>query len=90
MRNPCTAPGRCGNGILPADDGAGWVNLWKIYEIWGFAEFSDQRAMETAVWIAFAIAGIYALYFVINYRIACSHVICYGGENREIFYWHSI
>lgn len=55
----------------------------KIYEIWGFAGLSGQRAMEIALWIALAVAGIYALYFVITYRIACSHVICCGSENRE-------
>ena len=26
---------------------------------------------------------IYALYFVITYRIACSHVPCCGGEKQE-------
>ena len=30
--------------------------------------------------IALVIAGIYALYFVITYRIACAHVICHGSE----------
>ena len=38
--------------------------------------------METALLIALVIAGIYALYFVITYRIACSHVLC-CGETRE-------
>lgn len=55
----------------------------KIYEIWGFEGLSGQRAMGTAVGIAFVIAGIYALYFVITYRIACSHVICCESDNRE-------
>ena len=39
--------------------------------------------METAVPITLVIAGIYALYFVITYRIACTHVLCCGGENQE-------
>ena len=39
--------------------------------------------METALVIALVIAGIYGLYFVITYRIACSHVICCGGEKLE-------
>ena len=26
------------------------------------------------------IAGIYGLYFVITYRVACNHVLCRGGE----------
>ena len=56
----------------------------EVYEVWGFAGLGGQRAMETAVWIAFAVAGIYALYFVITYRIACSHVICYDSRNWEI------
>ncbi len=37
--------------------------------------------METALLIALVIAGIYALYFVMIYRIACGHVLCCGGEN---------
>ena len=37
--------------------------------------------MELALLITLAIAGIYALYFVITYRIACDHVICHGTEN---------
>lgn len=56
----------------------------EVYEVWGFAGLGGQRAMETAVWIAFAVAGIYALYFVITYRVACSHVICYDSGNWEI------
>ncbi|MGM9590801.1 MAG: ABC transporter permease [Faecousia sp.] len=47
----------------------------KVYEIWGFADLSGQRAMETAVLISLVIAGVYALYFFITYRIACDHVI---------------
>ena len=31
------------------------------------------------------IAGIYGLYFVITYRIACNHVRCRGGEKQENF-----
>ncbi|MDD7389355.1 MAG: hypothetical protein PUG60_06810 [Lachnospiraceae bacterium] len=56
----------------------------EVYRIWNFAGLSGQRAMETAVVIALVIAGIYALYFVITYRIACSNVICSGGEKQEI------
>ena len=58
----------------------------KVYEIWNLTGLSGQRAMETAVLIALAIAGIYALYFVITCRIACSHVICCGGKKQEYFY----
>ena len=59
------------------------VIFGKVYEIWNLTGLSGQRAMETAVLIALAIAGIYALYFVITYRIACTHVLCCGGENQE-------
>lgn len=47
----------------------------KIYEVWGFADLSGQRAMATAVLISAVMAGIYALYFLITYRIACDYVI---------------
>lgn len=47
----------------------------KIYEIWGFEGLSSQRAMETAVLISLVMAGIYALYYSITYRIACDYVI---------------
>ena len=53
----------------------------KIYEIWGFADLSGQKAMETAVLISMAIAGVYGLYGFITYRIACDHVVCRGGES---------
>ena len=33
--------------------------------------------------IALVIAGIYALYFAITCRIACSHVLCCGDERQE-------
>lgn len=56
----------------------------KIYELWNLPGVGPRQAMETAVVIALVIAGIYALYFVITYRIACSHVICSGGEKQEI------
>ncbi|MGN1002360.1 MAG: FtsX-like permease family protein [Oscillospiraceae bacterium] len=52
----------------------------QVYELWGFAGLSGQAAMETAVLIAAVLAGVYALYFFITYRIACDHVICRGGE----------
>ena len=38
--------------------------------------------METAVLITLAVSGIYALYFIITYRIACDHVVCYGHFYR--------
>ena len=56
------------------------VIFGKIYEIWDFAGLSGQRAMETAVLISLAAAGVYALYFLITCRIACDHVICRGDE----------
>ena len=59
------------------------VVFGKVYEIWNLTGLSGGRAMETAVLIALIIAGIYALYFVITYRIACSHVLCCGGEKQE-------
>ena len=59
------------------------VIFGKVYEIWNLTGLSGGKAMETAVLIALVIAGIYALYFVITYRIACSHVPCCGGEKQE-------
>ncbi|MDD6159748.1 MAG: hypothetical protein PUB51_01275 [Oscillospiraceae bacterium] len=59
------------------------VIFGKIYEIWNFTGLSGQKAMETAVLISLVIAGIYVLYFVITYRIACGHVVCLGGEKHE-------
>lgn len=56
----------------------------KVYEIWNFSGLSGQGAMQTAVLIALVIAGIYVLYFVITYRIACCHVLCCGSEKQEI------
>ena len=47
----------------------------KVYEIWNLAGLTGKDAMETAVLISAVIAGIYSLYFVITYRIACGHVI---------------
>lgn len=41
--------------------------------------------METALVIALVIAGIYGLYFVITYCVACNHVLCRGGEKQENF-----
>lgn len=63
------------------------VIFGKVYEIWGFAGLSGQKAMETAVLISFVMAGIYVLYFFITYRIACDHVVCYGAQDcrREDF-----
>ena len=54
------------------------------YEIWDFAGLSGQRAMETAVLISLAIAGVYGLYGFITYRIACDHVLCDGAERQKI------
>ena len=59
------------------------VIFGKVYEIWNLTGLSGGKAMETAVLIALVITGIYALYFVITYRIACSHVPCCGGEKQE-------
>lgn len=47
----------------------------KIYEIWGFAGLSVQRAMGNAMLICFVMAGIYVLYFFLTYRIACNYVM---------------
>lgn len=47
----------------------------KIYEIWGFADLSGRRAMETAVLICLVMTAIYALYYFLTYRIACDYVI---------------
>lgn len=56
------------------------VIFGKVYEIWNLSGLSRQQAMGAAAAIALVIAGIYALYFVITYRIACAHVICHGSE----------
>lgn len=47
----------------------------RVYEIWNLPGLSGMQAVRTAVVIAFAMAGIFGLYFVITYRIACDHVI---------------
>ncbi|MDD7311623.1 MAG: hypothetical protein SOZ49_09675 [Clostridiaceae bacterium] len=57
------------------------VIFGKVYEIWNLTGLSGGKAMETALLIALVIAGIYALYFVMIYRIACGHALCCGGEN---------
>ena len=57
--------------------------LIKVYAQWNLPGLSTQKAMQTAVVIALAITGIYILYFIITYRIACDHVIFYGGERQE-------
>ena len=54
----------------------------KVYEMWDFAGLTGQKAMETAVLISLVIAGVYMLYFLITYRIACDYVVCYGAESR--------
>lgn len=59
------------------------VIFGKVYEIWNLTGLNGQKAMETVLLIALVIAGIYTFYFVITYRIACSHVLCCGGEKQE-------
>ena len=54
----------------------------KVYELWNFSGLNGQRAMLTAAMIALAVTGIYIFYFIITYRIACDHVICYGNEKE--------
>ncbi|MDD6036676.1 MAG: ABC transporter permease [Lachnospiraceae bacterium] len=56
----------------------------EVYEFWNFTGLSGQKAMETAVLISLVVAGVYALYFLITYRIACNHVICHGDEEKEL------
>lgn len=56
----------------------------EVYEIWNLSGLSGQKAMQTAAMIALAVTGIYDLYFIITYRIACDRVVCYGSEKREI------
>lgn len=55
----------------------------KIYEIWGFTGLGGQKALETAVMISLAVAGVFVLYFFITYRVACGQVLCHGGDGRE-------
>lgn len=55
----------------------------KVYEIWGFAGLTGQKAMETAVLISLVVAGVYMLYFLITYRMACDYVVCYGAESKD-------
>ena len=52
----------------------------EIYEIWDLAGLIGQRAIETAVLITLVMSNVYALYFLITYRIACGHVVYYGTE----------
>lgn len=52
----------------------------KVYEIWNFTGLSGQHAMVIALLISLTVAGVYALYFLITYRIACDHVICRSGS----------
>ena len=54
----------------------------KVYEIWNFTGLSGQHAMVIALLISLTVAGVYALYFLITYRIACDHVICRSGEGE--------
>lgn len=50
------------------------VIFGKVYEIWDLNGLSSQQAMETALLISLLVAGIYALYFVLTYRIAWRYV----------------
>lgn len=59
------------------------VIFGKVYEIWNLPGLKGYQAMETAVVIFFVIAMIYALYFAITYRIACSHVLCRDADRQE-------
>ncbi len=59
------------------------VIFGRVYTFWNLAGLSGQKAMQIAVLIAFAVAGIYVLYFMITYRIACDHVICCGSVRQE-------
>ena len=59
------------------------VVFGKVYEIWNLTGLGGGRAMETALLIALVIVGIYGLYFIITYRIACDHVICRGNEQSS-------
>lgn len=52
----------------------------KVYEIWNFSGLDGGHAMGTAALISITAAGVYVLYFLITYRIACDHVICHGSE----------
>ena len=54
-----------------------------LLRIWNLTGLSGGKAMETALLIALVIAGIYALYFVITYRIAHSHVLCCARSAME-------
>ncbi len=56
------------------------ITLGKVYEFWGFAGLSGQKAMETAGIITLVIVGVYTLYFFITFRIACNYVVCHGSE----------
>ena len=56
------------------------VIFGKVYEFWNLSGLRGEQAMGTAVIIAAAVSGIYVLYFVITYRIACDHVVCYGSD----------
>ena len=59
------------------------VVFGKVYELWNLIGLSGLQAMETAVIIALVIMGIYILYFVITYHLACSHVICLSGQQEK-------
>ena len=56
------------------------VIFGKVYEIWNLSGLSGGKAMATAVMIAATVSGIYVLYYIITYQIACDHVVCYGSE----------
>lgn len=59
------------------------VFFGRVYEFWNLNGLSNREAMETALLIALMIAGIYALYFCLTYRIACGHIICRSSKKQE-------
>ncbi|MGN0426111.1 MAG: ABC transporter permease [Acetatifactor sp.] len=59
------------------------VIFGRVYTFWNLSGLSGQKAMQIAAMIALAVAGIYVLYFIITYRIACDHVVCYGSVRQE-------
>ncbi|MGM9625977.1 MAG: ABC transporter permease [Eubacteriales bacterium] len=52
----------------------------KVYRIWGFLNLNAWQAMEYAFLIAFVVASVYLLYFMLTYRIAAGYVIRPGSE----------
>ena len=52
----------------------------KVYKIWGFLNLNAWQAMESALLIAFVVASVYLLYFMLTYRIAAGYVIRPGTD----------